>query len=65
LKVAALNFDRLVILDPVDTGWATMGADYQTCGTARVGWGDQGTPTNTAPRMHPNGFRVGGDGFGI
>ena len=28
LKVAALYFDRLVLLDPVGTSWDTVGADY-------------------------------------
>jgi hypothetical protein len=28
LKVAALYFDKLVILDPVGASWATIGADY-------------------------------------
>jgi hypothetical protein len=29
LKVAALYFDRLIILDPVGASWNTVGADYQ------------------------------------
>ena len=28
LKVAALYFDRLVILDPVGASWATFGAEW-------------------------------------
>ena len=28
LKVAALYFDKLVILDPVGASWATIGADH-------------------------------------
>lgn len=28
LKVAALYFDKLIILDPVGAGWNTIGADY-------------------------------------
>lgn len=28
LKVAALYFDKLVILDPVGANWATIGADH-------------------------------------
>src|SRR5436309_1009280 len=28
LKVAALYFDRLYLLDPVGASWATIGADY-------------------------------------
>jgi hypothetical protein len=30
LKVAALWFDKLVILDPVGASWATIGADHHT-----------------------------------
>ena len=29
LKVAALYFDNLVLLDPVGAGWATIGVDYE------------------------------------
>jgi hypothetical protein len=29
LKVAALYFDKLVIVDPVGASWATVGADHQ------------------------------------
>lgn len=28
LKVAALDFDKLVILDPAGASWATIGADH-------------------------------------
>ncbi len=28
LKVAALYFDKLVILDPISASWATLGADH-------------------------------------
>jgi hypothetical protein len=28
LKVAALYFDKLIILDPVGASWATVGADH-------------------------------------
>jgi hypothetical protein len=29
LKVVALYFDKLVILDPVGASWDTIGADYR------------------------------------
>jgi hypothetical protein len=32
LKVVALYFDKLVILDPVGASWASIGADYHGAG---------------------------------
>src|SRR2546421_332539 len=35
LKVAALYFDKLIILDPVGASWATVGADHVAREVAR------------------------------
>ena len=37
LKVAALYFDRLVILDPVGASWATIGPDTTPRSGSRKG----------------------------
>ena len=43
LKVAAFNFDKLYLLDPVSASRATIGADYDACEVGR-------------PDFHPTGF---------
>lgn len=35
LKVAALYFDKVVIIDPVGAGWAAIGADHHTRDTVK------------------------------
>ena len=41
LKVAALYFDKLVILDPVDASWETVGTDWTARDAVRL-LGDAG-----------------------
>jgi hypothetical protein len=36
LKVAALYFDKLVLLDPVGASWDTVGADHVACDAVRL-----------------------------
>ena len=49
-----------VVNDTLATNY--IGADESLRAQAtekdRVGWGDEGTPTHTAPRLHPSGYRV-------
>jgi len=50
LKVAALWFDKLVILDPVGASWDTVGADHLARDAASIGWDECNEPQHAPAR---------------